>query len=164
MNGIGYIPLKDILPGFTHNRWSKKAQAFIRIEVSSYAVQYRYWILCALGAVEFQVHDISPMRKEDDADYDRVTAGIELHWRKPPSGMEDEPPSHATCPMLAGRSSFGPPCWHDGGSTWGQTYVDRWRRRRTEIEVLQWLVPLLTRLEDGDGDNESETKEDTRES
>lgn len=144
---IGSIPLKDILPNFKLNRWSKKANARISIEVSAHAVHYRYWIVCALGAVEFQVHDISPMRQEDDVDFDRVTAGIELHWRKPPSHSKDDPPDHPCCTTL-GCGAVGPPCWHDGSSTWGESYVERWRHRRTEIEVLQWLVPLLDRLEE----------------
>lgn len=142
---IGSIPLKDVLPNFKLNRWAKNAKARIRIEVTKWSVDYRYSMVTALGAIEFWVSDISPMRKEDDVDFDRVTAGIELHWRNPPSHSRDDPPDHPCCTVLGG-GAVGPPCWHDGSSTWGQSYVERWRHRRTEVEVLQWLVPLLDRL------------------
>lgn len=68
---------------------------------------HHYVVTGERGAVEFQYCIIKDFGH---------TAGLEVHWVKPPSFMDASKPSHENCPWL------GKPCWHDGTSTYAQEH------------------------------------------
>ena len=53
----------------------------------------------------------------------RYLGGIEIHYRRPPEYMRDQPPSQDECWLLCA------PCWHDGSSLQA---MERW--------IPLWLV------------------------
>ncbi len=70
----------------------------------------------AKGAVH--LHITAPVKEGDP-----THGGIELHYRQPPRGMEDIPPSHDDCGLLH------QPCWHDGSSLQAEEYwIPLWRQ------------------------------------
>jgi hypothetical protein len=60
------------------------------------------------GAAQFHVHE----RGEHGID---TFAGLEWHYRSPPSHMADDCPSHEQCHWLGNNA-----CWHDGTSLYAQ--------------------------------------------
>lgn len=46
------------------------------------------------------------------------SGGLEMHYRQPPSYMNDEVPSHENCHLIGG------PCWHDGTSLYVQEVLE----------------------------------------
>lgn len=47
---------------------------------------------------------------------DNWSSGLEFHWRVPPPGMQNQPPSHDQCEILKC------PCWHDGTSLYADEH------------------------------------------
>lgn len=72
---------------------------------------HSYDLVGRWGGVNFHVTDFG----KDNPDFpDRYSAGLEYHFRQPPSYMADLPPSHDECWLLKA------PCWHDGTSLYAQ--------------------------------------------
>ncbi len=70
---------------------------------------HSYEVIGRWGALNFHVTDLG----EDYAkkfSSDQYSAGLECHYRTPPSYMADQPPSQDYCWLLK------QPCWHDGTS------------------------------------------------
>ena len=61
------------------------------------------------GAAHLRLNDRRP-DAADIYDYDKVSGGMEAHYRAPPEYRANDCPDHDRCWLLEG------PCWHDGSS------------------------------------------------
>jgi hypothetical protein len=93
--------------------------------------EHRYEIIGAHGACHLS---IQPYRLSDGPI--EHSAGLEMHYRRPPKYMNDCAPSHAKCFLLEG------PCWHDGTSLYAQEYFVPMFLRGDEdgifSEMIRW--------------------------
>lgn len=83
-----------IRQSFRHGRW-----------------EYSWELIGANGGV--QLHISGPHEYDGRENW---SAGLEYHWRKPPSYLAQSPPSHDQCWLL------NCPCWHDGTSLYAQDH------------------------------------------
>ena len=76
--------------------------------------RHSYELVGRWGGLHFHVTD---MGANNPHVYERYSAGLECHWREPPSYMADAPPSHDDCWLLK------QPCWHDGTSLYARETI-----------------------------------------
>lgn len=67
--------------------------------------RHHYELIGRRGGLDFHITDLGEERVPD-----RYSAGLEFHYREPPSYMATKPPSRDCCHLL------NAPCWHDGTS------------------------------------------------
>lgn len=82
-----------------------------KFEPTAWGSNRHTWVIIGRhGAVHLHLND----RREDSKDIhsasDKVSGGVEVHYRQPPEYRQDDCPDHDRCWLLEG------PCWHDGSS------------------------------------------------
>lgn len=88
-----------------------------------------YSLVGAVGGVHLHVTDYGEDRSKHFTD--RYSAGLETHWRSPPSWMQDKAPSNDVCWLLMG------PCWHDGTSLYASEHcVPIFETHRDKPEII----------------------------
>lgn len=82
---------------------------------------HQWSVIGADGGLHLNIRDLGT---EHEKKYrQRYSGGLEIHWRRPPDHMRDEPPSYDECWLLKC------PCWTDGSSL-----------QASEFWIPEWLA------------------------
>ena len=83
---------------------------------------YHVWtVIGRHGAIHFHASDMGQKWADEHGRDERYSGGLEVHYRAPPSYMEDQAPSQDKCWLI------GCPCWHDGTSLYAsETVIPFW--------------------------------------
>lgn len=85
------------------------------------SVRHDWTVVGRHGAIHLHISEPPPPVGEHRYE---ASAGLEVHYRQPPSYMEDSAPSHERCWVFEG----GSPCWHDGTTSYAMgRYLPLWQ-------------------------------------
>ena len=87
---------------------------------------------------------IRPWKHHDDERVEH-SAGLEMHFRRPPAHMTNEAPTHSPCWLIHG------PCWHDGTSLYASEnfvpmFLDGCDHERIFSEMESWADAQLEKV------------------